>query len=125
AAQEAADFVESVMFDMETSWAKIARRASMYRFNGFGIQEWTAKRRDDGRIGLKDIAARPCHTITRWEIDEATGEIRGVYQTNPQTGREIFLPRGKVIYLVDDSLTDHPEGLGLFRNLVEPATRLR
>lgn len=127
AAQEMADFVEHVMFDMDTSWAKVCRRASMYRFNGFGVQEWTAKRIVTGdfvgRIGFADIAPRPCHTIQRWEIDP-DGTIKGMWQNNPLTGKELFLPREKVIYLVDDSLTDNPEGLGLFRHLIEPVNRL-
>src|SRR5262249_42781981 len=34
------------------------------------------------------------------------------------------LPRGKIMYLVDDTLTDSPEGMGLLRHCVEPANRL-
>lgn len=129
AAKEAAEFFEAVMHDMTTPWAKVARRASMYRFNGFGIQEWTAKRIQTGdfagRVGLLQIVPRPCHTITRWELDPESGDIRGMWQTHPNRGTELFLPRGKVLYMVDDSLTDAPEGLGLFHHLVETAERLR
>lgn len=124
AAQEAAEFVESALHDMLTPWSRVARRASMYRFRGFDIQEWTAKRRADGKIGMLNIAPRPAHTIERWDIDDDNGQIKGVWQHNPQNGRQIYLPRGKIMYLVDDALTDSPEGLGLFRHLVEPAKRL-
>lgn len=124
AAKEAAEFVETVLHDMATPWAKVMRRSAMYRFNGFGVQEWTAKRTDDGRIGFKDVYVRPCHTVKRWDLDD-NGEILGIFQTPPQTGQELYLPRWKTIYLVDDSLTDSPEGMGLFRHLLEPAKALK
>ncbi len=124
-AKRAADWMQSCMDDMATAWPRIVRRSGSYRFHGFGIQEWTAKRREvDGRIGLLDVEPRPQHTIEVWDRDES-GAVRAVGQRDPQTGRLIPLPRGKLMYLVDDTLTDSPEGLGLFRHLVEPANRLK
>jgi hypothetical protein len=96
----------------------------MYRFHGFSTQEWTAKKRPDGRIGFVDIESRPQHTIERWTRDE-TGKVVGVWQRPPQTGDEIPIDRWKLVYMVDDMLTDSPEGMGWFRHLVEPATRLK
>lgn len=110
--------------DPETPWHRIVRRAAMYRFYGFGIQEWTARLREDGRITFADIAPRAQATIVRWDC-EPNGRIIGVIQRSPLSFEEIYLPRGKVMYLVDDSLSTSPEGLGLFRHLVEPAERLR
>lgn len=124
AAKQAAEFFQSVLDDMETSWPRIVRRSAMYRFHGFGIQEWTAKRRDDGNIGIADIESRPQHTIEQWQRDP-NGAIQAVGQRSPQTGELIWLPRTKVMYLVDDSLTDSPEGMGWFRHLVDPAERVR
>lgn len=123
-AKEDAEFVEDILGDMETSWGRIVRRAGMYRFHGFGIHEWIAKRRPDGRIGLKDIEVRPQHTIERWQVD-ASGAVTGVWQRSPQTGQEIGLPRNKLVYLVDDTVTDSPEGMGWFRHLVDPCDRLK
>lgn len=122
-AKAVAEFVESVLTGMVTHWARIVRRQGMYRFHGFSIGEWTAKRRADGKIGLSDIEARPQKTIVRWEQDEG-GSIVGVYQRSPQTGQEIPLPRWKLVYLVDDVFTDSPEGMGWFRHLLEPSERL-
>ena len=122
-AQKLADFVKETMDGMETPWTRIVRRAAMYRFYGFSVQEWTAKRRKDGRIGMLDVAVRPQSTIDRWDVDDH-GKVRGVYQTSPQTFKEIFLPRGKIIYVVDDSLSDNPEGIGLFRQIYPHAQRL-
>lgn len=122
--EENAEFLEEVLGDMDTSWGRIVRRAGMYRFHGFGIHEWIAKRRPDGKIGLQDIEVRPQHTIERWQVD-VTGAVTGVWQRSPQDGREIGLPRSKLVYLVDDTVTDNPEGMGWFRHLVDPCDRLK
>lgn len=123
-AKQLAEFAEDIISDIQGSWTSTVRRMALYRYHGFGLHEWQAKQRDDGRIGIDRIAVRPCHTIDRWDIEE-TGDIKGVMQTRPVDGKEIYLPRGKTIYLVDDSLTDSPEGMGWFRHLVEPTNRLQ
>jgi hypothetical protein len=123
-AKRLAEFVQDILDDLDTSWSRIVRRSGMYRFHGFGVQEWTAKRREDGLIGIADVEQRPQHTIERWELAD-DGTIVGMWQRWPQNGQLLFLPRPKVVYLVDDTFTDSPEGLGLFRHLVEPAERLR
>jgi len=122
-AREYAEAVESMMHDMVTPWHRVVRRAAMFRLYGFSIQEWTAKRREDGLVGLLDVEPRAQRTIERWDVD-LRGEVLGVVQRSPQDSREIYLPRQKLVYLVDDSINDNPEGLGLFRHLVKAARRL-
>lgn len=123
-AKQYADFLQSILMeDMHTPWSRVIRRCGMYRFHGFNVQEWTAKRREDGKIGFHDIESRPAWTIWRWEVDER-GTVTGMWQRDPLTGRELGLPRGKVMYLVDDTLTDSPEGMGLLRHCFEPGKRL-
>lgn len=117
-AEEIAETIDDIMQDMTTPWHRVVRRAAMFRFYGFSIQEWTAKRREDGVVGFKDIEARPQLTVERWDTDQS-GTVLGVVQRSPQTQAELYLPRGKLVYLVDDSLNDSPEGLGLFRHLVK------
>ena len=122
-ADEVARFVQDVFNDMESSWPKVVRRAARFRFNGFSWQEWTAKKREDGRIGLSDVEPRPCSSIERWDVDE-NNNVLGVTQYVP--GRpEVYLPRSKALYLVDDVLEDSPEGTGLLRHVVRSAERLR
>lgn len=124
AAKKAADFMEEVLESPATSWARIVRRSGMYRFHGFGIQEWTARKRADGMVVLADIESRPQHTIEKW-VPAPDGTILGVQQRSPQTGELLWIPRSKYVYLVDDTLTDSPEGMGLFRHLVEPGERIK
>lgn len=109
--------------DPVTSWPRIVRRAAMYRFYGFSIQEWTARRDDEGALTFADIAPRAQITIERWDVN-TDGTVNGMVQRNPQNQQEIYLPRGKTIYMVDDTLNDSPMGLGLFRHIVEPVRRL-
>ena len=124
-AKQYQEFVEDVLFeDLHTPWSRVVRRSGTYRFYGFAAAEWIANRRDDGKIGFHDIESRPQWTIWRWEVDER-GYVEGLWQRDPLTGRELGLPRGKVMYLVDDTLTDSPEGMGLLRHIVEPAERLK
>ena len=119
-----AEFVEDVLQDIHTPWSRIVRRAGAYRFHGFDIEEWQAKKRDDGKIGFEDVERRPQWTIWRWEVDERGG-VLGAWQRDPINGRELGIPRGKMLYLVDDTLSDSPEGLGLLRHCVDPAERLK
>lgn len=123
-AKEAADWVNELLEDTEIPWSNIVRHAAMYRFHGFSIQEWIAKKRDDGLIGLRTVEPRPQHTIEQWALDDR-GTVLGVFQRNPQTGELLGLPRFKLLYIVEDSLTDNPEGLGVFRHLAESYARLK
>tara|TARA_R110002167_G_scaffold93122_2_gene249808 strand:+ start:7128 stop:8564 length:1437 start_codon:yes stop_codon:yes gene_type:complete len=123
AAEEVAEMVEEIMQDMTSPWHRVIKRLAMFNMYGFAVAEWTAKRREDGVIGLLDIEPRSQKTIEKWELDES-GTVTGFIQTDPQSGNEIYLPRGKCIYVVDDTLDDSPEGLGLFRHLVKIAKRL-
>lgn len=122
-AQRLADLVDQIINDCATPWHRIVKRASMYCFWGFGVQEWTAKRREDGVVGFLDIEPRAQKTIERWDLD-VSGAVLGVVQRRVQDQAEVYLPREKIVYMVDDTFNDSPEGLGLFRHIVKAARRL-
>ncbi len=124
-AEALAELVDAMLYDLERPWARVVRRAAMFQFHGFSIQEWTVKKGADGAFVLRDVAPRPQVTIERWETERESGKVLGVYQRSPHTGAEIGIPRWKVVYLVDDALSDSPEGLGLFRHVAEKAERLQ
>lgn len=123
-AQEKADLVHNMINDMQTPWHRVVRKAVNYKFHGYSLMEWTAKHRPDGAIGYLDIESRPQKTIRRWDLTDS-GEILGVFQIMYASTKEIYLPRNKLVYVVDDALTDSPEGLGLLRHIVEPSKRLQ
>jgi hypothetical protein len=116
--EEIADQVDDILNDMKSPWRRVVRRMAMYRYDGCGWHEWTAKRREDGGIGLLDVAARRPHTLYRWLMDDQ-GYVEAAVQKSPQTGAEITIPRWKAVYLKDDSISDSPEGVGLFRHVVD------
>jgi hypothetical protein len=110
--------------DPATSWRRIVRRSAAYVFYGFSIQEWTARLNNDKTaITFKDISPRAQRTINRWLVQDS-GEVDGVWQLSPHDGRELFMPRNRLVYLVDDSLNDSPEGLGIFRHMFPGGERL-
>ena len=123
-AKAVAELVNEVLHDLSVPWSRAVRRAGTYRFYGFGVQEWIAKRRQDGKVGLESVEPRPQSTITRWSVSDS-GAVEGVWQIAPQTGKELGIPRKKLLYLVDDVLSDSPEGVGIFRHLAEPWERLK
>jgi hypothetical protein len=123
-ARRLADLVEGIFRGTGHGWRRVVRRAAMYRFYGFAILEWTMVRRPDGVVALDRVDARAQRTITRWDLDVESGDLNGVIQERPQDGKEVYLPRWKLVHLVDDALHDSPEGLGLFRHLVKAARRL-
>jgi len=121
-AKRIAEKIEELIHDMDTPWHRVVRRSAMFKAYGFSLQEWTAERKPDGTIGFKDIRPRPQITIERW--DRQNDEIVGAVQRDPQTAEEHYLPRQKLVYLVDDSLNDSPEGVGLFRHVAETVREL-
>lgn len=123
-AEEMAEFVEGLINDTHTSWSQIVRRSAMYRLLGYSVQEWTAKKLDDGNFGLFDVAPRPQRTIERWDLDPKSGIVNGCTQRHPVTQKECYLSRSRIVYLVDNSLDDSPEGSGLLRHVIADVDRL-
>lgn len=117
-----AAFMDSVLVDMRTPWHRHVKKMGMYRFNGASLHEWIAAKRTDGLIGLADIEHRPMASISRWNMSE-DGFVGVTQRTS--TGSEVMIPRGKLIYLVDDGITDSPEGVGLLRHVAETSRQLQ
>lgn len=116
--------LQVIIDEMATPLPQIVRKASLFKFFGFDLQEWTARRLDNGDIGIRDIESRPQSTIRRWDLDDR-GRVRGVIQRNPKTLKEVYIPRSKLVYAVDHSMTNDPEGIGLLRHCVAGANRLK
>ncbi len=118
------EFAERLLTEVDTSWARFHRQAATFKYNGVSILEWTMKRsEEDGRLVFGKIEPRRNETIERWDIDD-DGKLIGVEQVGPITGESFYIPRKKLVYFVDDALTDQPDGLGLLRHCFREADRL-
>ena len=82
------------------------------------------RKADGGWLTYHDIMPRAQRTIEYWDVDQ-TGTVEGIWQRSPQTQEYYYIPRAKTFYLVDDTLNDSPEGLGLFRMMVQASERLK
>lgn len=123
-AKAAAELVQLSIDKSETPWSRIVRRGAMYRFYGFALQEWVARRlKATGEIIMGEVGALPQFTVNRWDVDNR-GRVLGVEQLDPNSSVPLYIPRSKLVYVTDDVVSASPEGLGIFRHLVEPATRL-
>lgn len=125
-AQRIADACDYAIRHMESTWADVTERTSAFAWDGNSVHELVAKRITggdwDGLIALENAYPVAPHTITRWVMG-AKG-LDGIHQRNVSGGPEIPLPRRGLLYLVDNAITDSPEGTGLLRHCVEPAQRL-
>lgn len=115
-AQEAAEFVRSVLFEeCDTPWPIVVAEALSCLWAGFALAEVVFKRRDDGKIGIRDIEPRPQDTVQRW-LFETNGKLSGVVQIHPVSGREIHLPMEKLLHWRVRTRKRSPEGLSIFRS---------
>lgn len=117
AAKEVAERLEACIKDLATPLNRAVRKMSMMRFFGFSLFEWTAKKLDDGSIGMLDLESRPQVTIEGWDIDRF-GVVHGVAQRLENVADLQYIPREKLLHFVDDAFTDSPEGFGLLRSAV-------
>jgi hypothetical protein len=116
--EELAKLVDDILGDMLLPWYRVVRNLALFKLYGFSVLERIAKRRDDGIIGYESIEKRPQFTIEQWDIDE-DGLVAGFGQRQPIDGSVLYIPRSKCVYIVDDSITDMPDGVGLLRHIVE------
>ncbi len=101
-------------------WRNVVKRQLMKKFRGFALHEAIPKRRADGLIVFGDLQHRPQYTVNRWDkVDER--EPWQAIEQRTRAGGTYIVPRERLFYSVEDTLTDSPDGIGLFRHLVEVA----
>lgn len=124
-AERAVDIVTQGLLtaQMERPWQLCVRKASMFQVNGFSLHEWSIKRRDDGMIVFADLGHRPPHTVQRWDKPSEQAPWQAVAQLT-RAGNEYIIPRNRLWYCWDDTLTDMPDGVGLMRHVIELVRRL-
>ena len=128
-AKREADFLKSVIEDMDHSLDDHISEALSYLTYGFSWFEVVYKVRagdarspkknskyEDGRIGVKKIAIRAPWTVEEFEVDQNTGEILGMYQEAVWGKRPAMIPVEKSLYYRTTSLNNDPSGRSVLRN---------
>lgn len=131
--EEAKEFVEEVMTDMDKPWsAMIGEIASMFVY-GFAPMEIIYKKRggldseepetrsaySDNKIGIRNISLRAQNTIVRWATDPDDGTILGLWQ-QPISGHQIYIPMEKMLLFRTTEERNNPEGRSILRNCYRP-----
>lgn len=128
AAREA-DFLKSVLEDMDHTLDDHISEALSYLTYGFSWFEVVYKKRqgdarsskknskyDDGRIGVKKIAIRAPWTVEGFEVDKETGEVLGMWQEAAWGKKVSMIPVEKSLYYRTTSLNNDPSGRSVLRN---------
>lgn len=128
-AKAEAEFLQSVLDDMDHSLDDHISEALSYLTYGFSWFEVVYKRREgdfrspkknskfeDGRIGIKKIAIRAPWTVEEFEVDQNTGEVLGMYQEAAWGKRPAMIPIEKSVYYRTTSLNNDPSGRSVLRN---------
>jgi hypothetical protein len=130
AAKREAEFVESIFKDMDhTLDDHISEALSSLTF-GFAWFEVVYKRRNgpnnrsdksrsrynDGRIGVRKIASRAPWTISKFDVDQKTGDVLGIHQEGSGYGNTNYIPSRKSLYYRTTSINNDPAGRSILRN---------
>ena len=130
AAKVEADFVKSVLNDMDHTLDDHIAEALSFLSYGFGWFEVIYKRRvgptersdkkhskyTDGRLGVKKIAARAPWTINKFDVDQKTGDVLGIEQEVGFMGGKNYIPLNKSLYYRTTSINGDPSGRSILRN---------
>ena len=132
AAKQEANFIESIFEDMEHTLDDHISEALSFLGFGFSFFEVVYKRRSsqttmnpkkktkfpDGRIGVRKLASRAPWTVSRFDVDQKTGDILGLYQ---DTGMAFsdgahYIPTTKALYYRTTVINNDPSGRSILRN---------
>ena len=135
--KERAKFVESLMDDMEISWAAFISDVLEYLPYGFSVQEKVFRRRlhkngsryNDGKIGLRKLSPRSQDSILRWTFSEDGRELLGceqsIYQMEhgalfmDQANERGLIPikREKFLLFTADATKGNPTGNSILKGV--------
>jgi hypothetical protein len=127
-AERGVEIVQQGLLDarLRRPWNRVAAKAGNGSFfNGFSLHAFAMGRRPDGMVVFTDLAHRPQHTAYRWLRSRGdTGEFDTVEQMIPGSGAQPQVPLAECLYMVDDSMGDSPEGVGVLRLIAERVRRV-
>lgn len=107
-------------------WNKVvAKAANKQFFEGFSIHATGVGRRKDGTVVFTEIEHRPPHTIEQW-WRESRGDRGPFVEVTQRTvsGQTADIPLDECLYLVNDAISDTPDGTGVLRLVLERLRRV-
>jgi hypothetical protein len=130
AAKREAEFVKSILDDMDHTLDDHISEALSFLSYGFSWFEVVYKRRvgptersdkkrskySDGRIGIRKLAARAPWTLSKFEVDQKTGDVLGIQQTSGGYNNKATIPTNKSLYYRTTSINGDPSGRSILRN---------
>lgn len=137
-AQKEADFVKSVFNDMEHSLDDHISEALSSLTFGFSVFEVVYKRRvgpsetnpkkhskyRDGRMGVRKIASRAQWTLSRFVVDDQTGDCLGIEQEHSYGLKKAIIPQNKLLHYRTTNINNDPSGRSILRNAYSSYTYL-
>jgi hypothetical protein len=138
AAQKEAEFVESVLEDMDHSLDDHISEALSFLTFGFSTFEVVYKRRvgpyerspkkrskfTDNRLGIRKLAPRAQWTINRFDVDDQSGDIYGFHQDVSSGFGTNYIPMRKAILYRTTTINGDPSGRSILRNAYAAYERL-
>ncbi|NDC58215.1 MAG: hypothetical protein EBZ50_05195, partial [Alphaproteobacteria bacterium] len=124
-AEQAKEWLEGVIEDMDTPISDVISEACTMFVYGFAPCEVTYKVRkgwkgevrskfDDGKLGVRSIELRGQTSLINWDVEPKTGQLRGMNQLATWKG-SVYIPRKKLALFRCDSVKDNPESTSLLR----------
>mgnify|MGYP001173726727 CR=1 FL=1 len=128
---EAAEFLDSVMLDMQHGWrtfiALAAKAVPQFGFAPFEIvykvrSGWDDDPRksskfDDGAVGIANLAFRSPDTVLHWDYDpNDVTRLIGLTQLAAPDFKPTFIPIEKILLLRAEPGKDSPEGRSILRS---------
>jgi hypothetical protein len=129
-AKREADFIKGVLDDMDHTLDDHISEALSFLSYGFAWFEVVYKRRegmltpnpkkrskfDDGRIGVRKIAIRAPWTVNKFDVDDTSGDVLGLYQSVGHSTGTHYIPTSKSLYYRTTNLNGDPSGRSVLRN---------
>jgi len=131
-AMEAAEFLESIMGDMEITWQDFLSEVRTAMVYGWAWFEVILKRRlgpdqkrperlskfTDGKIGVRKLAIRSQDSLDHWDLSDE-GDILAMIQSPLTTAGQFRIPFDRSLLFRTTATKNNPEGLSILRSAYE------
>jgi len=122
-AKEHAKFVEECFADMQASLDDHISEALSALTYGFSSFEIVLKKRDyhnskfpDGKLGIKKLASRAQWTVSKFDVDDTTGDLIALHQSLGKAGYNGIIPEDRLLHYRTTTTNGDWSGRSVLRN---------